>query len=201
MAGRMLSIKFGADTTRLEAAMKRVRKSMANMFTARGLIGGAIAGIGAAGVIGAAMNLNPRVANSILRLESHLTGAFASALYKMEPAIVRLTDTLINVADVFLSAVGEASSIYEQIGKVGEQFGQVFGNLIARVGQGDPTGVQQALVMGGLMSNQVNVRATITSARCLTMTRASTSVRPEHAAVRSREAPARGPNERRPDVD
>lgn len=197
MAGRMLSIKFGADTTRLEAAMKRVRKSMANMFTARGLIGGAIAGIGAAGVIGAAMNLNPRVANSILRLESHLTGAFASALYKMEPAIVRLTDTLINVADVFLSAVGEASSIYEQIGKVGEQFGQVFGNLIARVGQGDPTGVQQALVMGGLMSNQVNVGSSQVLLDMLERQPRFVPNTPQQIAGSAR----KGPNERRPDVD
>jgi len=157
MAGRMLSIKFGADTTRLERAMKRLRKGMANMFTARGLIGGAIAGVGAAGVIGAAMNLNPRVANSILRLESHLTGAFASALYKMEPAIVRLTDTLITVADAFLKGVGEAVSIYDQAGKMSEQIGQVLANLFYRSGQLDTTGVKQLGVFGMMTQGQISL--------------------------------------------
>lgn len=157
MAGRMLSIKFGADTTRLERAMKRLRKGMANMFTARGLIGGAIAGIGAAGVIGAAMNINPRVANSIMRLETHLTGAFASALYKMEPAIVRLTDTLIQVADVFLKGVGEAASIYEQAGKFSEMVGQALGNLFYRSGQLDTTGVRQLGVLGMVSQGMMNI--------------------------------------------
>jgi len=197
MAGRMLSIKFGADTTRLERAMKRVRKSMANMFTARGLIGGAIAGVGAAGVIGAAMNLNPRVANSILRLESHLTGAFASALYKMEPAIVRLTDTLISVADVFLSAVGEASSIYEQAGKMAEQFGQFLGNLIPRSGQLDPTGLRQGIVLGGLINGQLNIDQ---SQALLDMLEREPRFVPNSTEQIAGSA-RKGPNERRPNGD
>jgi hypothetical protein len=193
----MLSIKFGADTTRLERAMKRVRKSMANMFTARGLIGGAIAGVGAAGVIGAAMNLNPRVANSILRLESHLTGAFASALYKMEPAIVRLTDTLISVADVFLSAVGEASSIYEQAGKMAEQFGQFLGNLIPRSGQLDPTGLRQGIVLGGLINGQLNIDQ---SQALLDMLEREPRFVPNSTEQIAGSA-RKGPNERRPNGD
>ena len=197
MAGRMLSIKFGAYTTRLERAMKRVRKSMANMFTARGLIGGAIAGVGAAGVIGAAMNLNPRVANSILRLESHLTGAFASALYKMEPAIVRLTDTLISVADVFLSAVGEASSIYEQAGKMAEQFGQFLGNLIPRSGQLDPTGLRQGIMLGGLIGGQLNIDQ---SQALLDMLEREPRFVPNSTEQIAGSA-RKGPNERRPNGD
>jgi len=193
----MLSIKFGAYTTRLERAMKRVRKSMANMFTARGLIGGAIAGVGAAGVIGAAMNLNPRVANSILRLESHLTGAFASALYKMEPAIVRLTDTLISVADVFLSAVGEASSIYEQAGKMAEQFGQFLGNLIPRSGQLDPTGLRQGIVLGGLINGQLNIDQ---SQALLDMLEREPRFVPNSTEQIAGSA-RKGPNERRPNGD
>ena len=197
MAGRMLSIKFGADTTRLERAMKRVRKSMANMFTARGLIGGAIAGVGAAGVIGAAMHLNPRVANSILRLESHLTGAFASAIYKMEPAIVRLTDTLISVADVFLSAVGEAGSIYEQAGKMAEQFGQFLGNLIPRSGQLDPTGLRQGIMLGGLIGGQLNIDQ---SQALLDMLEREPRFVPNSTEQIAGSA-RKGPNERRPNGD
>ena len=203
MAGRMLSIKFGADTTRLERAMKRVRKSMANMFTARGLIGGAIAGVGAAGVIGAAMNLNPRVANSILRLESHLTGAFASALYKMEPAIVRLTDVLIQVGDAFLSSIGEAASIYDQMGKISQQIGQFIGGMFARSGEVTPgtmrgtTTLKQGFILGEMLFGRLNVDQ---SQYLLDQLERQPRFVP-NTTDRIAGSARKGPNERRPNVD
>ena len=118
MPSKSLTLKFGADTSKLDRAMKRMRKSFGGLFSARGLIGGAVvgavAGIGIKGLIGAAMNVNQKVANAMLRLEDHFAGAFASAIYRLEPTILRLIDAIIPLTEAILKAFSETVSTYTQ---------------------------------------------------------------------------------------
>lgn len=135
MPSKSLTLKFGADTSKLDRAMKRLRASFAGVFSARGLIGGAIAGIGIKGLIGAAMNVNQKVANAMLRVEDHLAGAFASAVYRLEPTILRLIDAIIPLTESILKAFVEAGSWYDTVGQTLEVMGSAIGSIFARSGQ------------------------------------------------------------------
>lgn len=135
MPSKSLTLKFGADTSKLDRAMKRLRASFAGVFSARGLIGGAIAGIGIKGLIGAAMNVNEKVANAMLKVEDHLAGAFASAVYRLEPTILRLIDAIVPLTESILKAFVEAGSWYDTVGQSLEVMGSAIGSIFARSGQ------------------------------------------------------------------
>ena len=163
MPSKSLTLKFGADTSKLDRAMKRMRKSFSGLFSARGLIGGAvvgaIAGIGIKGLIGAAMNVNQKVANAMLRLEDHFAGAFASAIYRLEPTILRLIDAIIPLTEAILKAFVGGVSFYEQIQKTFALFGQAVGNLFSRSGQTRDVGVglmQMSTFFGGVRGGQIS---------------------------------------------
>jgi len=134
MAGRMLSIKFGADTSRLERAMKRLRKSVSGALSgtvgkvgagARAAVGGALGGFaggvfagGLAGMgsrlFGELMDISPKFAQSVMEigegLRQDLSPAmeeFAKTVLDAKPAIVDLANSAIKYAtDVLNSAFG-----------------------------------------------------------------------------------------------
>lgn len=140
MPSKSLTLKFGADTSKLDRAMKRLRASFAGVFSARGLIGGAIAGIGLKGLVGAAMNVNEKVANAMLKVEDHLAGAFASAVYRLEPTILRLIDAIIPLTEAILKTMTQAVEAYKQTGSTMNNFATAIGTI---AGGDVPTGATQ----------------------------------------------------------
>lgn len=135
MPSKSLTLKFGADTSKLDRAMKRLRASFAGVFSARGLIGGAIAGIGLKGLVGAAMNVNEKVANAMLKLEDHFAGAFASAVYRLEPTILRLIDAIIPLTEALLKGFFGFADFYKQIRQTFEVIGSAIASIFGRSGQ------------------------------------------------------------------
>jgi hypothetical protein len=126
MAGRMLSIKFGADTSRLERAMKRLRKSVSGALSgtvgkigagARAALGGALGGFaggvfagGLTGIgsrlFGELMDVSPKFAQGVMEVAETMRqelspsmDSFAAAVLDAKPAIVEFGKTAIKVAE------------------------------------------------------------------------------------------------------
>ena len=95
---RSITFKFGADTSQLTRSLKGMKKSIGGMLGGMGGIGGmlgaGIAGFGIQQLIGAAMNISPKFANSMLELEEKAIRGLAAALYQVEPQLLMLADAL-----------------------------------------------------------------------------------------------------------
>ena len=175
MAGRMLSIKFGADTSRLERAMKRLRKSISGGIGgaigkvgvgARAAIGGALGGFaggvfagGVSGIgsrlFGELMDISPKFAQSVLEIGESLRQSlapamekFAASLIEAQPQIVEFAQTAIKYAtDVLQSAFGKRRE--QDPGGFWSGTGMGGGaRALANLAGGDMTGVGMSESMG-----------------------------------------------------
>ena len=175
MAGRMLSIKFGADTSRLERAMKRLRKSVSGGLSgavgrvgagARAAVGGALGGFaggvfagGMAGMgsrlFGELMDISPKFAQSMLELAEGLRQELAPQMEKFAKTIMDATPAITEFAN---SVIGAASEIIEAaFGSRREQDpGGAFSTTgigggaraLANLAQGDMTGAGMSEGLG-----------------------------------------------------
>jgi len=112
---RSITFKFGADTSQLSRALGGIRKSISGMlggFSVGGILGAGVAGFGIQQMIGAAMNLSPKVANSLLGAQEAAISSLASGLAKLEPQILRLTDQLPMLVDSIALAIAGLSDFY-----------------------------------------------------------------------------------------
>jgi len=131
MAGRMLSIKFGADTTRLERAMKRMRKRISGALSgsvgglgravrsgAGGILGGALGGfaggafaggIGGIGsrLFGELMDASPKFAQSVLMMAENLRQQLAPQMEKLAKTIMDATPAITEFAQNAIEAAGK----------------------------------------------------------------------------------------------
>jgi len=170
MAGRMLSIKFGADTTRLERAMKRMRKRISGALSgsvgrigggvrsaAGGILGGALGGfaggafaggIGGIGsrLFGELMDVSPKFAQSVLMMAENVRQQLAPQMEKLAKTIMNATPA---IAEFAKSAIESAGKIFEAaFGRRQQDPGGAFSltgmgggaRALANLAQGDMTG-------------------------------------------------------------
>ena len=102
MAAKSLTLKFGADTSKLTRALGTMRKkitaSVSGAFGAmtslRGLAMAGIGGFGASQLVSTMMNLSPEFANAMLRLSEPLERLTAVIAEQLAPYVMRLADFL-----------------------------------------------------------------------------------------------------------
>jgi len=112
---RSITFKFGADTSALTRALGSVRKSIGGMlggFSVGGILGAGVAGFGIQQMIGAAMNLSPKVANSLLGAEEAAVSGLARGLGKLEPQILQLTEALPRLIEAVATVIQGLSDFY-----------------------------------------------------------------------------------------
>jgi len=112
---RSITFKFGADTSQLTRALGGIRKSISGMlggFSVGGILGAGVAGFGIQQLIGGAMNLNPKVANSLLGAEEAAVSGIARGLGKLEPQILQLTEALPRLIEGVATVIGGLSDFY-----------------------------------------------------------------------------------------
>ena len=118
---RSITFKFGADTSQLTRSLKGMKKSIGGMLGGMGGIGGmlgaGIAGFGIQQLIGAAMNISPKFANSMLELEEKAVRGLAAALYQVEPQLLMLADALPGLIAGVVEGAAALVTFYTEIQK------------------------------------------------------------------------------------
>ncbi len=112
---RSITFKFGADTSALSRALGGIRKSISGMLgglSVGGILGAGIAGFGIQQLIGGAMNLSPKVANSLLGAEEAAISGLARGLSELEPLILKLTDQLPALIENMAKATSGLADFY-----------------------------------------------------------------------------------------
>ena len=112
---RSITFKFGADTSQLSRALGGIRKSISGMLgglSVGGILGAGIAGFGIQQLIGGAMNLSPKVANSLLGAEEAAISGLARGLGELEPLILKLTDQLPALIENMAKATSGLADFY-----------------------------------------------------------------------------------------
>jgi hypothetical protein len=102
MAAKSLTLKFGADTSKLTRALGKMRKQITSSVqgalsfatSLRGLAMAGIAGFGASQLTGMMMNLSPEFANAMLKLQEPINRLVAVLADQLAPHILRLADFL-----------------------------------------------------------------------------------------------------------
>lgn len=102
MAAKSLTLKFGADTSRLTKALGKMRKQITGavsgafsaMTSLRGMALAGIGGFGASQLVGTMMNLSPEFANAVMRLSEPLERLTAVIADRLAPYVLRLADFL-----------------------------------------------------------------------------------------------------------
>lgn len=117
---RSITFKFGADTSSLTRSLKGIRKSIGGMMggiSLGGILGAGIAGFGLQQAIGAAMNISPKFANTILEVEEKAIRGFAEALYQVQPQLLELANTIPELIASIIKAIGNLSTTYRDVQK------------------------------------------------------------------------------------
>jgi len=104
MAAKSLTLKFGADTSKLTRALGKMRKQIVSSVqgafsfatSLRGLAMAGIAGFGASQLTGMMMNLSPEFANAMMKLQEPLNRLVAVIADQLAPHVLRLADWLEN---------------------------------------------------------------------------------------------------------
>ena len=112
---RSITFKFGADTSQLSRALGSVRKQIGGMlggFSLGGILGAGIAGFGIQQAIGAAMNLSPTFANTMLEAEDRAVRGLASAMYDLQPQIYQLAETIPHLVAGSVKLAAKFAEVY-----------------------------------------------------------------------------------------
>ena len=104
MAAKSLTLKFGADTSKLTRALGKMRKQIVSSVqgalkfatSLRGLAMAGIAGFGVSQLTGMMMNLSPEFANAMMKLQEPLNRLVAVIADQLAPHVLRLADWLEN---------------------------------------------------------------------------------------------------------
>jgi len=102
MAAKSLTLKFGADTSKLTRALGKMRKQIVSSVqgalsfatSLRGLAMAGIAGFGASQLTGMMMNLSPEFANAMMRLQEPINRLVTVIADQLAPHVLRLADWL-----------------------------------------------------------------------------------------------------------
>jgi len=113
---RSITFKFGADTSQLTKALGSVRKQIGGMLggvSLGGIVGAGIAGFGLQQMIGAAMNISPKFANTMLEAEEKAVRGFAAALYQVQPQILQLANEIPMLIAAVIKGAADLSATYQ----------------------------------------------------------------------------------------
>lgn len=115
---RSITFKFGADTSQLTRALGSVRKSIGGMMggiSLGGILGAGIAGFGIQQAIGAAMNVSPTFATTMLDAEERAVRGFANAMYDLQPQILQLADAIPVLVSGSIKLAAKFAEIYGDV--------------------------------------------------------------------------------------
>lgn len=102
MASKSLTLKFGADTSKLSKALKRMRQritgAVSGAFSAatslRGLAVAGVGGFGLSKLVGMMMNLSPDFANAVLQLKEPIAQLVTVLAENIAPYVKTLAEFL-----------------------------------------------------------------------------------------------------------
>ena len=148
---RSITFKFGADTSQLTRALGGIRKSIGGMLggiSLGGILGAGVAGFSIQKLIGSAMNLSPTFANTMLEVEERAVRGLASALYRIQPELLQLADTLPELVSKLLESVAALATFYRSLQKDTTKAAGYFGAFLAKDIAGDKTGAFNSFQAG-----------------------------------------------------
>lgn len=127
MAGKSLTLKFGADTSKLTRALGRMRSKIVSgvsgaISAATSLKGLAMAGIGGFGLsklISTMMNLSPEFANAVLELKEPIMRLVAVLADQLAPYVLTIAEYLkgwLGTAATSVADAGGAPSLARPAG-------------------------------------------------------------------------------------
>jgi len=148
---RSITFKFGADTSQLTRALGGIRKSIGGMLggiSLGGILGAGVAGFSIQKLIGSAMNLSPTFANTMLEVEERAVRGLASALYRIQPELLQLADTLPELVSKVLESVAALATFYRSLQKETTTAAGYYGAAFAKDIAGDKAGAFNSFQAG-----------------------------------------------------